>query len=346
MIKILQIKGKHNLVIKAIADEPPGKDQVRICIKRVSLCGSDYKLFEGLYGAPETYPVIFGHEWSGVVTETGDGVKDLAAGDHVTGDCSLYCGVCENCKHDKNLCENIKKAGITSDGYARSEVVADARYIYKAPESISFKALALAEPFAVAYRAIAGLLNEKKGLSDKNILIIGCGAIGMAAYLLLRYKWQKMKIDVFDVDDRRVEFLGSITGDILNVFKPENCGNNDYASLYSKKKYDMVFEMAGNAGALDKALNAVKPGGKIVTIGIYGKIEADLGLITLKKIKLYGSIGGTGAFEEVIEFLKDFGNVAEKIVTHEYLYTDADKAFMIQDDSGAPAVKRQLIFEE
>ena len=78
----------------------PGEDQVKIAIKRVSLCGSDMALFKGSYSGPCRYPLVFGHEWSGVVLQVGRNVKDVLPGDFVTGDCSKYCGKCNNCSKD------------------------------------------------------------------------------------------------------------------------------------------------------------------------------------------------------------------------------------------------------
>src|SRR5450830_1110049 len=94
--------------IKIIEKELPSiqEDEVLIKVNNIGLCGSDIQLYNGTYKGPLNYPILFGHEWSGTVIETGKSVKKVAPGDRVTGDCSKFCGTCELCKYDKNLCNN------------------------------------------------------------------------------------------------------------------------------------------------------------------------------------------------------------------------------------------------
>ena len=80
---------------------PEPKDgEVLIRVANVGSCGSDIHLYKGSYNGPHSYPMVFGHEWSGFVEKTGTGVTDLKAGDKVTGDCSCYCGTCPACCKD------------------------------------------------------------------------------------------------------------------------------------------------------------------------------------------------------------------------------------------------------
>ena len=101
------------------AIKEPGEGQVLIRIDNFNLCGSDLRIYEGTYSGPMRYPIYVGHEWAGRVEAIGHGVKHLKAGDPVTGDCSLWCGTCPYCAHDKNLCEKIEKVGMTRDGASR-----------------------------------------------------------------------------------------------------------------------------------------------------------------------------------------------------------------------------------
>lgn len=210
-MEIISIKapGKAVLLNTVVTKEKLGRHEVRVRIKRVSLCGSDYKLFDGKYNAPGTYPVIPGHEWSYEVLETGTDVIKVAAGDHVTGDCSMYCGKCNNCMSDRNLCQNIEKFGLTVDGFLRSEAVVNEKYIYNTGRQLSFKVAALAEPVAVAYHALSGLGMDS--ISGK-VLVTGCGAIGIAAYLLLKYEFGVKDLYISDLNEERINWLDKITG--------------------------------------------------------------------------------------------------------------------------------------
>src|ERR1044072_3573375 len=91
---------------------PLDDDEVLVKVERVSLCGSDYRLFNGTYHSLATYSIRFGHEWSGTVVDIGAEVTKFEEGDRVTGDCSRWCGTCSFCQKDKNLCKRIEKYGI------------------------------------------------------------------------------------------------------------------------------------------------------------------------------------------------------------------------------------------
>ncbi|HSJ54740.1 MAG TPA: alcohol dehydrogenase catalytic domain-containing protein, partial [Anaerolineae bacterium] len=104
--------GKQLEMVTAEVEAPVGS-QVLVRTHAVGLCGSDAGLYLGTYEGPRNYPLYFGHEWSGTVEATGPAATRLRPGDKVTGDCSLYCGACQFCGRDKNLCQRIEKFGIT-----------------------------------------------------------------------------------------------------------------------------------------------------------------------------------------------------------------------------------------
>ncbi len=327
-------------------DEIPfiSEDEVLVSIKRVSLCGSDIKLLKGEYDGPCHYPVIFGHEWSGEITGTAADEKLFKVGDRVTGDCSLFCDECDACKKDKNLCRNIKKAGITTDGYARDLAVVKKKYIYKASGEISFKALALCEIFAVALHAIkrSGIKPEDKN----NILIIGCGAVGLAAFFLLKYKYKYKNISLKELfSDKRTALKNIFSGEFADDSFVSGGYRTDgtYEDIYDSKGFDYVFEASGSTNGLADAMMLAAPEGIISYLGMSNRPLEMSKLITLKALKLSGSIGGTGEFEEVLEFFKEYGVLAEKMVTFEIDCRHAEEAFFkAVTDPGN--IKSQIVF--
>ena len=128
----------------------PSGHEVLVRIKNVGICGSDIHLFHGTYNGPHSYPMKFGHEWSGVVEATGNLVSSVKPGDLVTGDCSRFCGSCSACATDRNLCAHIEKFGITIDGSSTEYILRDEKYLYKSPSGMDEKLLCLSEPVAVA----------------------------------------------------------------------------------------------------------------------------------------------------------------------------------------------------
>lgn len=341
-MQVISIEAPGKAVLKTVKpQEKLGRHEVRIRIKRVSLCGSDYKLFDGKYNAPGTYPVIPGHEWSGEVVETGTDVIKVAAGDHVTGDCSRYCGECSNCMSDRNLCQNIEKFGLTIDGFLRSEAVVDEKYIYNTGRQLSFKVAALAEPVAVAYHALSGL---SIGNITGKILVTGCGAIGIAAYLLLKYEFKVKDLYISDLNDKRINWLDKITGEKSQRYFYSTKGiSNSYSGIYARDGFNLVCEMSGSPAAFNTALEVSAPYGTVVTTGFYGEAFVNTGLITMKKLTVKGSIGGTGEFEKSLQFCKKYQDITRKLVTSEYSYKNYMDAF-IQSHIDSSNIKTQIVF--
>jgi L-iditol 2-dehydrogenase len=120
--------------------------QVRVKIEVVGICATDLALYHGRYRAPHQNPVCFGHEWAGVVDAVGEEVEHLRPGDRVTGECSLWCGTCDGCRRNPNLCHQIEKFGITVGGAARGQILIDAKYLHRSVPDLEPAVLALAEP--------------------------------------------------------------------------------------------------------------------------------------------------------------------------------------------------------
>lgn len=322
-------------------------DEVAIKINRVSLCGSDIKLYQGKYSGPCNYPLIFGHEWSGEVIGVSDGETEFCIGDYVTGDCSCWCGHCNKCKTDKNLCSNIEKFGITKDGYACEVAIVNKEYLYRSAKRLPHRVLALTECFAVALHSIKALGMNSKDRSSKN-LIIGCGAIGIATYLLLKYHYKFDSIYVCDNNEKRIDTIKKVLGDPkLLVYKDEaitGSNGSSYTNAYDNNGFDCVFESSGTNDGLDIAIEVANPLGCISYIGLDGSgMLCNVKQVTMKALTIRGSIGGTGEFEEVIEFFESNLNRVSKMITLEKDYLNAKDVFE-EIISNTSNIKCQITF--
>lgn len=346
-MKCLKIESPHQIRVEDIEEskEKIKEDQIKIRINRVSLCGSDIKLYEGNYSGPCRYPLVFGHEWSGEVIEIPEGEEKFRVGDYVTGDCSRWCGECANCKKDKNICSNIEKFGITIDGYSRQIVTAEKKYVYVSKQKLPHKVLALTEPFAVSLHALHSARIEELPKNAK-ILVIGCGAIGVAAYMFLTLKFGFENVYLTEKNKERLNTVKRIFHDctlkILSAGQNEGV-ENEYASVYAGTGFDYIFDASGSVRGLDSAIEYANPFGRISYAGMSDGDLKNTKLITMKKLSIQGSIGGTGEFEEVINFLEQHQELVAKTVTFETGYDQAEVAFeeMISSPSN---IKCQIKF--
>ena len=319
----------NRIEVQELPIPKPGKGEVLIRVKYVGVCGSDVHLFNGSYNGPFSYPMLFGHEWSGIVETAGEGVTAFAPGDMVTGDCSKYCGHCDNCQTNKNLCRNIEKFGITIDGASAEYIVRDARYVYHAPEGSDLKLLSLTEPVAVAAAMITKIKRAMPDIAKRKVLIFGGGPIGAAALMLLKLAEGCEHVDLFDIAKSRCDTARQLGADIPEAESLDVKPGSDYASLYAAAKYDAIIETTGNAKVFASTLYLTKPAGVIGCVGMIAKAEIEQKLIVTKSLCIIGSIGGTGEFEAVMDFLSAHKETASKLISHTMPMENAAEAFKL-----------------
>jgi len=331
------------LEVKDVPIPEPGDTEVLIKIRNVGICGSDIHLFKGTYSGPNSYPIMFGHEWSGTVVKTGAYVTKVSIGDKVTGDCSKYCDACDNCKADKNLCKDIEKFGITVDGASAEYIVRDEKYVYKAPDDIDMKLLALTEPIAVARHLIMKMIDRTGDMKDKKILIYGGGAIGQAALLLLRYELGCDNVYLSDLIPYRME-LAQKFGAKVPLQEELNWDlENTYYNMYNHTPFDVVIETTGVAAVFANAMNLVRPNGVLGCVGMINNVKIPQKLIVTKAMTIVGSIGGTGEFEAVIDFIRKNEEVVKLMVSHEIPREDIPEAFRCASNP-LDAMKVSIVF--
>ena len=327
---ISYILQEPNKVVPTEEPKPvPVGSEVLVRVKNVGICGSDIHLFRGTYSAPHSYPMKFGHEWSGYVEAVGPEVKRLKPGDMVTGDCSRYCGKCPSCGRDRNLCQHIEKFGITIDGASAEYFVRDEKYIYKAPEGMDERLLTLSEPVAVAAHLIEKVKRVlPEPLEGLRVLVLGGGVIGMSALMLLRHMEKCEGAELYDLAASRKAIAASEGARIPEASELEvGEGSGDYASMYAAAKYDVVLETTGVAPVFANALNLVKPGGVLGCVGMIAKVEIPQKLIVTKSLTVVGSIGGTGDFDRAMEFLVRYPDSARKLNSHVFPMEKVEAAF-------------------
>jgi L-iditol 2-dehydrogenase len=249
---------------------PPGCGRVLLRVKVTGICGSDLHSYQdarigdtGLAG-----PLILGHEFSGVIEETGreslDGLMEpLQPGTRVAVDPAQPCGECELCQGgNPNLCRRLRFCGNYPDGGSLCEWMhMPARCCFRVPEAMDDVAAALLEPLGVAIHAV-DLAHIHVATSTA---ILGAGPIG----LLILQAAKLAGADPVFVTDRlswRLELARKFGG------IPIHCEREDAARLVLKQTgglgADVVVEAAWGGSAVEQAAEMTRPGGRMVLVGI------------------------------------------------------------------------------
>jgi threonine dehydrogenase-like Zn-dependent dehydrogenase len=259
-------------------------------------------------------------------------VTKVQPGDKVTGDCSIFCGSCEFCARDKNLCKTIEKFGITMDGASRQYFLQDEKYVYRADPAADLDLVALSEPLAVGAHAARRVREVRPDLKNEKVLVVGGGTIGFSCFFALKYIEGCGHVELFDLVESRVQKGLELGAEELTDVTADAGDSESYGGLYSGRGYDAIFETSGAPAAFHGAVDLVRPLGTIMALGFIPSIELSLKTITFKAARIMGSMGGTGEFEAVLRFVLEHPEAARQLITHSIDFEGYAKAFEVASD--------------
>lgn len=333
----------------------PKSGEVLIKVKAVGICGSDVHFLETdeegyiVYPGLTRFPVVIGHEFSGVVEEAGPGVNWVKPGDYVTSEEMFWCGECDACRSSYlNHCyllndpSNLEygELGFTHDGAMADYVVVKERYVWKIDalldrygnEERVFEAGSLVEPTSVAYHAI---FNRAGGFKPGSYIVVwGAGPIGLAAISLAKASGAG-KIIAFEISPVRKELAKMVGAD--HVFDPAELSKGGV------EPWEKVMDVTGGegadmhveaAGAPEKTLPQMQKslaiGGKIAWIGRAPMaVPIYLEIFQVRRAQLFGSQGHSGwrTFGNVIRLMAAGRIDMAQIITSRFKLDDVEKAF-------------------
>ncbi len=248
--------------------EPKIKNETDVLLKieAVGVCGSDVHYYkEGRIGSQVVeYPFIVGHECAATVKATGKAVRRVKLGDRVVVDPAASCHQCDQCKQGReNTCRNLRFLGTPGqgDGCLCEYIVVPEGSCYPTNEKFTFEQAVLCEPFAVGVYSVLRAEMPKKA----DIAILGSGPIGLSCLAAAQTE-QPGKIYMTDKIKERTEIAKE-----AGAFWVGNPTQEDIVKAILEQQdlgLDVVFECAGQQETLDEAVELLKPGGRLIIVGI------------------------------------------------------------------------------
>lgn len=238
-----------------------GENDVIVKVKAVGVCGSDIpRIYRtGAY----SYPLILGHEFSGIVSETGKNVDRSWLGKRVGIFPLLSCGNCKFCLEGRyELCRNYSYLGSRTAGGFAEYVAVPVWNLIELPENVSFEQSAMLEPMAVAVHAMRGA-GVTRG---QTVAICGLGPIGLLLYMLLEEKDIK-KIYLVGNKEYQKETASRLNFD--THYFCNSCKENAdlWLDTVVSAGVDIFFDCAGTAESVGLAVRHTGPGGLVALIG-------------------------------------------------------------------------------
>jgi len=276
-------RDKWSVEIREIERPEPGPDDVLLEVANVGVCGSDLHQWTSDHSWPVNYPVVLGHEFGGIIAETGKNVTNWKQGDRVVSETAAIIDL--NNPMSKiglyNLDPTRKGFGYGVNGAMTKYVKVPARCLHKVPDKLPFEQACLTEPCCVAYSAVVENTLLKPG---DRVIVIGPGTIGILCAAMAKLRGANVAVLGLESDRTRIEIAKQygctgIIGDAL-----------EWARERDGLGVDCVIDAAGHSKTLSIALQLVRPNGKITKVG-WGPQPLDFSLDPLvqKNITLQGS---------------------------------------------------------
>jgi L-iditol 2-dehydrogenase len=309
----------------------PSSEEVLIQVMVTGICRSDVNFYEqGRIGdSVVRNPIILGHECSGVVVNKGQKVKKFIKGDRVVVEPGFPCKNCEFCKSGQyNLCRNMKFLGTPPvDGTFREYIAAPEDCVFEIPENVSFEEAALAEPSAVAIQAVK---RGKIGLGE-TVAIVGAGPIGLLTLQVARSAGAS-KVYISDLEEFRLEKAKVLGADKTIDAKGEG-DVREIMKLAHNQGVDVALEAVGSSDTIDKAIQMVRPGGRVVVIGTGGESQIKINIyeISSKELDFFGVWRYLRAFPTALALIAKGAIKTEDIITHRFPLEEIEKAMSLTD---------------
>ncbi len=260
-MKAAVLHGKEDIRIEEVPERPLEPGEVRVRIEAALTCGTDLKVYKrGYHAKMLTPPCVFGHELSGVVTETRS--EGWSVGERVVAANSAPCGGCFHCLHDQpNLCDDLL---FLNGAYAGSIVIPAriaAKNLLRLRPGTSFRDAALTEPLACVVQGIEDLRLR----AGEHVLVLGAGPIGLFAVALA--KDAGCEVTVAGRGEERLALarrLGATR--IVDMAGREDLVDAVRSALPTTR-HDVVFEAVGKPSAWEAAVSLVRKGGRVDLFG-------------------------------------------------------------------------------
>jgi len=295
-------------------DPAPGEVQVRT--EAIGICGSDLHAYAegGVGGTPCDYPMVLGHEPSGVIVKTGDGVSGWQAGDRVFCEPAIYCYHCEFCRTGQyNVCANIRFMSMPPDpGFFRDVVNLPARNLLAVPSGLGLPYSTLIEPLAVA-------LHSMKFVSinpGETAAVFGAGPIGFLTVACLKLAGAGRVWSIDPVACRRelVHVAGADTA-------IDSAAVDPVAEIMREtggRGVDVAIDCAAKDRSINQCINLARNAGRVVVTGIPAEtiIPMEFSPMRRKEIAFFNVRRSNHESEEALELLGKHEQMFAPLVTH------------------------------
>ena len=314
-------RGINDIRLETVPVPRIGSGELLLRVHTCGICGTDLKkIATGSHSAPR----IFGHETSGEIAAIGNGVPDFKVGNRVVVFHHIPCGECYYCRHKTFAqCETYKKVGCTAAfepaGGGFAEYVRIMDWIVQGgtipiPDDVSFEQACFVEPVNTCMKGIETLRLQ----SGETVLVIGQGPIGIVLARLA----QKAGASVITSDLYRQRLTISKTyglGSSIDASRADTV--KTVRELTEGRGADAVILAVGGNGLIRSAMDAVRPGGRVLLFAqtVRGETTIDPAAICVDEKTLLGSYSASIELQkDSVRFVMSREMDLQRLISHRF----------------------------
>jgi L-iditol 2-dehydrogenase len=327
-MKAAVLTGIRKIEIRDVPDPRSARDtDVLVRVSAVGLCGSDIHYYtEGRIGDQVIrYPFTVGHECAGVVEEAGSSVQGLKPGKRVAVDPAVVCRTCDQCLAGRpNTCRRLLFLGTPGqlEGCLSEFILMPAENCHLLAEGVSFEEGVLAEPLSIGIHGFRLL----ESFRPQKIAVLGAGPIGLSVLLAARACGIS---EIYTTDKVEARVTAARTSGAAWSGNPDQ--EDIVAEIAGREPglLDAVFECCGDQSALDQAVDLLKPGGRLMILGIpaVDRVFFDIHKIRRKEIAVYNVRRQRHCYQEALDLIKTKKADVRFLATHEFRLGEVREAF-------------------
>ena len=344
-MKAMMLTGIRQMEMKNIPEPVLVKsNDVKIRMSVLGICGSDIHYYtQGQIGSQKVkYPFTLGHEGAGVVVEVGQSVKRVKPGDAIAIDPAMPCRECDQCLAGRHhTCRKLRFLGCPgqAEGCLMEYIVMPEENCFPLSGKLTPDHGSISEPLAIGVYAV----KKSGGVKGLKIGILGYGPIGMSVMLAAKAEGA----DSFFITDK-IDPRLSIAVKEGATFTSNPLKEDVVEKVLQKAKLglDVVFECCGKQEALDQAIEVLKPGGRLIVIGIpeFDRWSLSVEKTRRREISLQFIRRQVDCVELALEMIKKGKINVENMVTHRFPFNKTKEAFDLVADYQDGAMKVMIDF--
>lgn len=310
--------------LEIVAVPEPAAGQARIRVTGAGICGTDQHILDGDYASRP--PVTLGHEVAGFVDAVGAEVDPGWLGALVAPETAFAtCGACPWCRGGKPmLCADRVSIGSGTDGGFAAAVVVPARNLHRLPPWLDVHAAALMEPLACVCNSV---LDPNRVQPGDTVIVSGAGPVGLLAAQVARAAGGHVTLTGTHIDGERLAIAQGLGFATRNVDEPADRAALDEAGR--SRAIDVVLECAGAAPAVSTALRWLRPGGRLVQIGLLaGDVAVPFGEIVIRELTVSAGFGSSPAsWRRAVRLVEEHAVDLGPLISHVFALRDHAAAF-------------------